>query len=81
MKRKAIKLTQIDEKLSLLSEKKLDEVIDFIEFILSKKNVPQKKNVKLKGIWAGKGFEKINIEKELTSVKKDLTNSILKKEL
>jgi hypothetical protein len=43
MKKKAIKLTQIDEKLSLLSEKKLDELIDFIEFILSKKNVPQKR--------------------------------------
>lgn len=81
MKRKAIKLTQIDEKLSLLSEKKLDEVIDFIEFILSKKNIPQKKNVKLEGIWAGKGFEKIDIEKKLNSAKKDLAKSILKKEL
>ena len=81
MKKKAIKLTQIDEKLSLLSEKKLDEVIDFIESILSKKNVQQRKNVKLEGIWAGKGFEQIDIKKELNSAKKDLAKSILKKEL
>jgi len=79
--KKGIKLAKLEEQLSLLSEGNLDEVIDFIEFILSKKDAQYKKNIQLEGIWSGKGFEKIDIEKELDITKKELSNSIMKKEL
>lgn len=60
--------TEIYKELSMLREDKLSEVKDFIEFILSRQKT-SKKVVRLKGIWAGKGFEEIdNLEKELKSV-------------
>jgi len=40
----------------------------------------EKENIQLKGIWAGKGFEKIDIQKEIKSLRKDLSKSILKKD-
>jgi hypothetical protein len=39
----------------------------------------EKENIHLKGIWTGKGFERIDIQKEIKSLRKDLSKSILKK--
>jgi hypothetical protein len=39
----------------------------------------RKKNIRMKGIWTGKGFERIDIQKEIKSLRKDLSKSILKK--
>ena len=33
----------------------------------------------MQGIWAGKGFEKIDVKKEIKSLRTDLSKSILKK--
>jgi len=55
----------------LLPEEKLDEVKNFVEFILSKSGVPKRRIVNLKGIWANKGFKKIDIESELKSIRKE----------
>ena len=33
----------------------------------------------MKGIWAGKGFEKVDVQKEIKSLRKDISKSILKK--
>ncbi|MDL1962552.1 MAG: hypothetical protein LWX01_12845 [Deltaproteobacteria bacterium] len=38
-----------------------------------------KKNIRMKGIWAGKGFEMVDVQKEIKSLRKDLSKSILKK--
>jgi len=38
-----------------------------------------RKNIRMKGIWAGKGFERIDAKKEIKSLRKDLSKSILKK--
>jgi hypothetical protein len=35
----------------------------------------------MKGIWKGKGFEKLNINKELKVARKEMSESILKKEI
>ena len=80
MHSKAIKITTIYKELTMLPDEKLDEVKDFIDFIGHKFKSKKKHVVKLKGIWAEKGFEKIsNIDAELKSIKKELADSILKK--
>lgn len=80
MHTKALKITTIYKELAMLPDEKLDEVKDFIDFIGYKFAAKKKHVVKLKGIWAGKGFEKIsNLDTELKSIKKELSGSILKK--
>ena len=45
-------------------------------------NIPQQKNVSLKGIWRDKGFEKIvDYEKEVRQLRKELSDSILKRDI
>lgn len=76
----AILKTEIYKEVSLLRDDKLSEVKDFIEFILSRQKLSKKKVMQLKGIWAGRGFEKVgDLEKELKSIQKKTMQSILKK--
>ena len=74
-----LKVAEIKKDLALLSEDKLDEVKDFISFVLSRNKEKKKKIVQMKGIWKGKGFEKLNIDKELKVARKEMAESILKK--
>ena len=76
-----LKVAEIKKDLALLPEDKLDEVKDFISFVLSRNKEKKKKIVQMKGIWKGKGFEKLNIEKELKVARKEMAESILKKEI
>ena len=81
MQTTSLKLTEIQRGIFLLPEEKLDEIKDFIEFILSKSQVKERRVVQLKGIWANKGFEKINIEPELKNIRKEISDSILGREV
>ncbi|MEW6419856.1 MAG: hypothetical protein AB1480_17365 [Nitrospirota bacterium] len=82
MQAKTLKIDEIYKELTTLPDEKLDEVKDFIEFVSSKFQVEKKAIVKLKGIWSGKGFEKIsNLEAELKSAKRELAETILKKKI
>ena len=82
MKSSASKKMEINKKLSLVSEDKIDELTDFIEFILSKSKIQRQKPVKLRGIWKNKGFEKIkNMQSELKEIQKNLTDSILNRDI
>ncbi|MBI5605777.1 MAG: hypothetical protein HY879_20785 [Deltaproteobacteria bacterium] len=74
-----IKLTGINKQLSMIPPHKLDEVEDFISFILAQKKVKTRGVIKLTGIWEGKGFEKLNLKKELKSLRSDLSRTILKR--
>jgi len=76
-----LKVAEIKKDIALLPEDKLDEVKDFISFVLSKNKEKKKKIVQMKGIWKGKGFEKLNIIKELKVARKEMSESILKKEI
>ena len=76
-----LKVAEIKKDIALLPEDKLDEVKDFISFVLSSNKEKKKKIVKMKGIWKGKGFEKLNINKELKVARKEMSESILKKEI
>ena len=76
-----LKVAEIKKDLALLPEDKLDEVKDFISFVLSRNKEKKKKIVQMKGIWKGKGFEKLNIDNELKVARKEMSESILKKEI
>ena len=76
-----LKVAEIKKDIALLPEDKLDEVKDFISFVLSRNKEKKKKIVQMKGIWKGKGFEKLNINKELKVARNEMSESILKKEI
>lgn len=76
MMSKALHITQIQHHLSLLDMEKLQEARDFIEFLFNKAVVPKPGVVKLEGIWKDKGFEKLNLETELESARKNVTAAI-----
>ena len=73
-----LKVAEIKKDIALLPEDKLDEVKDFISFVLSRSKEKKKKIVHMKGIWKGKGFEKLNINKELKVARKEMSESIWK---
>ncbi|MFH1490807.1 MAG: DUF2281 domain-containing protein [Pseudomonadota bacterium] len=75
----SVSLNDIRKKLSRLPENKLDEVNDFVTFLLSRHEGGEKKNIRMKGIWAGKGFEKMDIEKEVRNRRKEISKSISKR--
>ncbi|MBI3600182.1 MAG: DUF2281 domain-containing protein [Nitrospinae bacterium] len=82
MQTDAFKITDIYKELSLLPNDKLNEVRDFIEFVLSRQQTQKRKVVKLRGIWSNKGFEKIgNLEKELKTIQKEFTESFFKRNI
>jgi hypothetical protein len=79
MENTAIKLTEIRKKLNRLPDNKLDEVEDFVGFLLFRYERKGTKVVQMKGIWEGKGFERIDAKKEIKSLRKGLSKSILKR--
>lgn len=79
MQNTGAKLVEIKRKLSRLPGYRLDEVNNFIGFLLSRDKREGRKNIHMKGIWAGKGFEKVDVQKEIKSLRKDISKSILKK--
>jgi len=79
MQNTGTKLVEIKRKLSRLPGSKLDEVNDFVGFLLSRDKREGRENIHMKGIWAGKGFEKVDVQKEIKSLRKDISKSILKK--
>jgi hypothetical protein len=79
MQNTVIKLTEIKKKLTRLPVDKLDEVEDFLGFLLSRHEKKGTDVAQMKGIWAGKGFERIDDKKEIKSLRKDLSKSILKR--
>lgn len=79
MQNTGVKLAEIKRKLSRIPGSKLDEVNDFVGFLLSRHKGEERRNIQMKGIWAGKGFEKIDVQKEIKSLRKDISKSILKK--
>ncbi len=79
MQNTGVKLAEIKRKLSRLPGSKLDEVNNFVGFLLSRHKGEGRRNIHMRGIWAGKGFENIDVQKEIKSLRKDISKSILKK--
>lgn len=66
------KKIEIISKLSFVPVNRLDEVQRLIEFILISTKTQKKKTISVRGIWENKGFEKIDIEKELKDLRKNI---------
>jgi len=71
-----LKIAEINKDLTLLPENRLDEVKNFVTFILSQNKDKKRKNVQMRGIWKGKGFEGLNIDKEIKAVRQEMSESL-----
>jgi len=76
-----LKKLEIISNLSFVPANKLEEISNFIEFILFTNKVKPKKPISVRGIWENKGFEKINVEEELKNIRKDIQKNLDHKEL
>ncbi len=78
----AVKKMEIVRELSLIPESKLDSIRMYINSILRESKPITKSNRSLQGIWSDKGFEKItDLEAEVREARKQLSDSILKRQL
>ncbi len=78
----AIKKLEIIRELSHVSEEQLDDIWLYIEALLPTAKLKSKHNRSLEGIWQNAKFEKIlNLEDELVAIRKELSDSILHREL
>ncbi len=72
----ALKQLEITQQLSLLSEKQLEQINQYLKTIFT----PTYQNHKsLKGIWKNKGFEQLDEITELKQIRQELNQSILQK--
>jgi predicted site-specific integrase-resolvase len=82
MSNTALKKLELIQKIAKLPPQNLGEVDKFVQKILSQLQTENKMPTSLKGIWKNKGFEKIiDLESEIKSVRKELENSILEKDI
>jgi hypothetical protein len=76
----AVQKAEIRKKLSILPEERMQQVVDFVEFMLSQSQVEHKKIMKLGGIWKNLGFEKIeDLEGEIREIRHEASNAMLNK--
>jgi hypothetical protein len=74
------KKTELIKKISLIPEQKLEEVSDFIDFIIVRSGKILSESGTLEGIWKDKGFEKIqDLEAEIIEVRKEIGDAILRR--
>lgn len=70
-------IEKIKRNILKLPSDRLQELEKFIESLLSKSSQKTEGNVKnLEGIWEGIGFEKIDIEKELSKIRSEIETSM-----
>jgi DNA-binding winged helix-turn-helix (wHTH) protein len=55
----------------------LTELYKYLEFMNYKKNIKQKEQ-SLQGVWKGKGFEKIDVEKEIYKLRANVSQKLEK---
>jgi len=76
-----IEKIELKEKISLLPEERVNEVKSFVDFILAQSEMIKQTPTNLRGIWKNKEFEKINdLDSELNNLRKEMNDSILKRE-
>ena len=81
MKEHEITITMVKQKMFELPDDRLQEVYDFIDFILMKSEVTRTKHVKkLEGIWEGLGFERIlHLEEEIRAIRHDSEQALIER--
>ena len=71
-------LTQIKQDLEKLPEHKLAEVRDFIQRLLPTQP-PAHRARSLRGVWKGLGWANMDVEKEVKTLRSDVSDAVLKK--
>ncbi|MCK4762728.1 MAG: hypothetical protein KAW12_11080 [Candidatus Aminicenantes bacterium] len=74
------KKLEIISNLSFVPTDKLGEINDFIQYIMYKNKVKKKKPLSVWGIWENKGFEEIDVEKELAILCREVRDNLDRKE-
>lgn len=78
----ATKKLEIVNALAHVPDADLDDIKKHIDAIIAASGKRKAPYRSLKGIWKGKGFEKItDLEGELKKIRRELNDSILKKQL
>ena len=74
-----ITITKVKQKLYKIPPDKLQEIDDFIDFVLTKtRSKPSRRIEKLKGIWKGLGFERIlDLDESIREIRRDSEKSLL----
>ena len=77
----AADIQQITQRLQRMKPSEVSEIRDFVEFVARKSapDVPKRRILRLKGVWKGTGLERLDVEKELKEVRKNLGEKILKR--
>jgi len=75
----AIRINRIQKTLTVLSDDQLSEVEKLLKNIAPPSGT--KRTMKLKGIWKGKGFETINLEKEIQGLRKEAIQAIERRDI
>ena len=70
----AIRINRIQKTITVLSDDQLSEVEKLLKKIAPASDT--KNIMKLKGIWKGKGFGTINVEKEIQGIRKEVIQAI-----
>ena len=71
-------MTMVKQKVSDLPANRLQEVYDFIDFLVRTKSPePMPRVKKLEGIWAGLGFERLaDVEQEIRDLRQHAESSL-----
>ena len=72
---------EIKRRLQRMKPADVHEVKDFVEFLARKSSqgTSEKKIAKLKGIWKGLGFERLDLEKDIRAMRKEFDEGILRR--
>ena len=75
----AIRINRIQKTITVLSDDQLSEVEKLLKKIAPPSDT--KNIMKLKGIWKGKGFETINVEREIQGIRKEVIQAIERRDI
>ncbi len=81
MNSEQLKKIEIINDLSFVPTDRLDEIKKLIDNILYTSNVKHKQPISVRGIWKNKGFENLDIEKELKTLRREIQSNLDRKEL
>ncbi len=70
---------EIQRRLQQMKPEEVNEVKDFVEFLSRKGSPGERRIAQLKGIWKGLGFEKLDLETEVKTLRKESDESILRR--
>jgi hypothetical protein len=75
----ALRINRIKKTITVLSDDQLSEVEKLLKRIAPPAD--KKNTMKLKGIWKGKGFETINVEREIRDIRKEVIQAIERRDI